>query len=162
MVEHQTPKSRFWGHIPSPRYSWVPSGIEVGFSNDLGQLRVGSVSVPVPARVQQGTLGNPMKTWEILKAWDETLRTKLVTRDAPSYAGHLKIDCSYLPPIMISLVDKQQNFTFFHKNSLPIFCEVFKVIRNTDKNLRLATQSHSGCSTACYCRWWCFNFSIDW
>ena len=24
MVEHQTPKSGFWGHIPTSRYPWVP------------------------------------------------------------------------------------------------------------------------------------------
>ena len=26
MVDHQTPKSVFWGHILTPRYPWLPWG----------------------------------------------------------------------------------------------------------------------------------------
>ena len=43
----------------------------------------------------------------------------------------------YLPPIMVGLVDKQQNFVFFHKDSLSILGQVFKVVCHTDKNLRI-------------------------
>ena len=53
-----------------------------------------------------------------------------------------KLFKSYLPPVMVCFVDKQKNFAFFHKNSFAIFCEVFKVICNTDKNLRLAADPH--------------------
>ena len=45
MVEHQTPKSRFWGHIPTPGTHGYPWGGVVAFSNDPGQLRVRSLSV---------------------------------------------------------------------------------------------------------------------
>ena len=45
MVEHQTTNSGFWGHILTPRYPWAPWGWWSSFYNDLGQLRVRSVSV---------------------------------------------------------------------------------------------------------------------
>jgi hypothetical protein len=41
----------------------------------------------------------------------------------------------YLPPIVISLVDEQQNFIFFHENSFPLFRDVLEVKADTDKGL---------------------------
>ena len=38
---------------------------------------------------------------------------------------------------MVGLVDEQQNFVFFHKDSLSILGQVFKVVCHTDKNLRI-------------------------
>ena len=46
MVEHQTPISGFWGHIPTPDTHRYLGGIGVVFSNDSKQLGVVSVSVP--------------------------------------------------------------------------------------------------------------------
>ena len=45
MVEHQTPKSGFWGYIPPLDTYGYPGGGEVVSSNDQGQMRVGSVSM---------------------------------------------------------------------------------------------------------------------
>ena len=45
MVKDQTPKSGFWGHIPTIRYPWVPWGNRIVFRNDQGQMRVRSDNV---------------------------------------------------------------------------------------------------------------------
>ena len=42
-------KSRFWHTYQPPDTHGYPEGGGVAFSNDLGQQRVGSVSVPPPA-----------------------------------------------------------------------------------------------------------------
>ena len=49
---------------------------------------------------------------------------------------------AYLPPIMVGFIYEQKNFVFLHKDSLSILSQVFKVICNTDKNLRLAADPH--------------------
>ena len=66
MVEHQTPKSGFWNHIPTPRDPWVSRGGGVVFSNDLGQLRVGSVSVLLESLGIVGIPWDPLESIGIL------------------------------------------------------------------------------------------------
>ena len=43
---------------------------------------------------------------------------------------------------MVGFIYEQKNFVFLHKDSLSILSQVFKVICNTDKNLRLAADPH--------------------
>ena len=52
MVEHQTIRSRFWGHIPSPDDHGYPRGVGVVFCKDPGQLESRSVSVSHPKCVE--------------------------------------------------------------------------------------------------------------
>ena len=64
-----------------------------------------------------------------------------IFQDTFSYCA-VKNILAYLPPIMVGFIYEQKNFVFLHKDSLSILSQVFKVICNTDKNLRLAADPH--------------------
>ena len=64
-----------------------------------------------------------------------------IFKDIFSYCA-VKNILAYLPPIMVGFIYEQKNFVFLHKDSLSILSQVFKVICNTDKNLRLAADPH--------------------
>ena len=48
----------------------------------------------------------------------------------------------YLPPIMIGLVDEEQNFVFLHENALALLGDVLEVEADADKGLFVSHLAH--------------------